>query len=483
MLYFKTVDDYGNKLEVDLLDDKKKYEGLLTTLIIGPNGTRKSTLLSLMTDVFRELDDLKALRRDRTPKVYFEMVYKINDNEYSVENNIKGIYFFCNKKQIYIEKLELPQRVLAVSYMVNDKFVFNKLDDKENGGKEIYRYLGVRQASNITFINTIVRNIIDRIIKNSSDQLFLKRLKIILEFLDIKGDLEICFEPKRRKNLFESGITNKDIKILTNRMSNQASFRSDKIKNFSENDLLEISNFINTTSNQRNLIATKNSVSLCYNINLHHFNENTNLIHDYPIIQKLISLDYILTPTLRFKSENQIFDFEGTSSGEKHFLFTMLSIASEIKNSSVIFMDEPELSLHPNWQIKYISCLKKIFKDYSSCHVIIATHSHFMLSDLEAFSSSIVSLRKKTDNSIDSILHDENTFGWSVEDILYNIFGVITTRNLFVAKEVDAILEKISKGEDLIEDDIKKLIYIKKNMNENDPLNGVLKIILGRFDK
>lgn len=106
-----------------------------------------------------------------------------------------------------------------------------------------------------------------------------------------------------------------------------------------------------------------------------------------------------------------------------------------------------------------------------------------MLSDLQAQSSSIVSLSRTEDFKVQANLHDENTFGWSVEDILYNIFGVVTTRNLFVAKELDSVLENISKGQELSQKDIEKIIYIKSNMKENDPLAGVIEMIISRFNK
>ena len=488
LLSFETVDEFKNKIHIDFIDINKNYKGLLTTLMIGANGTRKSSILALITDVFRELDDLKRRQKKYNFKNVFQLSYRLGEREFFINNTEERIYFYKNQKKIEIEQLELPQRVIAVSFMVNDKFTFRADNEKftinsidQSNDEELYRYLGVRQASNITFVNTIVRKIVNLVIYNSTDSNFLKKLQIIISFLNIDNNIEICFEPKRKKNLFTRGITNKDIEVLTNKISSEVSYRSDRIKNFTKDDILNISNFINTISHNRSKVETKNGVSLCYKLNLDNPEENLTLIKDYTTLQKLLSLNYLHYPTLRFRRGNTIFDFEATSSGEKHFLFTMLSIAAEIKKSSLIIMDEPELSLHPNWQIQYISCLKNIFEDYSSCHVIIATHSHFMLSDLQAQSSSIVSLTRKEDFKVQANLHDENTFGWSVEDILYNIFGVVTTRNLFVAKELDSVLENMSKGQELTEKEIEKIIYIKSNMKENDPLAGVIEMIISRY--
>lgn len=53
------------------------------------------------------------------------------------------------------------------------------------------------------------------------------------------------------------------------------------------------------------------------------------------------------------------YPFEDASSGEKHFIYELVSIANNIKNNALILVDEPEISMHPNWQMRYISTLGK----------------------------------------------------------------------------------------------------------------------------
>ena len=68
------------------------------------------------------------------------------------------------------------------------------------------------------------------------------------------------------------------------------------------------------------------------------------------------------------------------------------NIFNNISRNSIVLIDEPEISLHPNWQIKYISFLKKVFAEYNSCHFIIASHSHYMVSDLNPENSSLITV-------------------------------------------------------------------------------------------
>ena len=141
----------------------------------------------------------------------------------------------------------------------------------------------------------------------------------------------------------------------------------------------------------------------------------------------------------------------------------------------MVLIDEPEISLHPNWQIKYISILKKVFADYKSCHFIIASHSHYMVSDLDPETASLI-----TGNVDDDGKHfetiDYSTYAWSAENILYNIFEVRTFRNYYFDMDVRALLDAVSNNK---EEDRKRIRYLydklsKYILDEKDPLNRIL---------
>jgi energy-coupling factor transporter ATP-binding protein EcfA2 len=60
------------------------------------------------------------------------------------------------------------------------------------------------------------------------------------------------------------------------------------------------------------------------------------------------------------------------SSGEKQILIILLSALLQDRRKHVLIMDEPEISLHLDWQRSLIENIKKI---NPSCQIIIATHS------------------------------------------------------------------------------------------------------------
>ena len=123
-----------------------------------------------------------------------------------------------------------------------------------------------------------------------------------------------------------------------------------------------------------------------------------------------------------------------------------------------------------------------MFSSFPTCHFIIATHSHFLVSDLEPNSSSVSALQLGITENGKSVVNVESlantsTYGWSAEDVLYNVFKVATTRNYYVAQEIGFILKEIAKKEinhGSILDKHKQLQIIMKSLNDNDPLKSLI---------
>ena len=74
------------------------------------------------------------------------------------------------------------------------------------------------------------------------------------------------------------------------------------------------------------------------------------------------------------------------SAGLKSFvILKQLLLNGELKEKDVIVLDEPEIHLHPEWQMKYaeiIVCLQKEF-DFS---IVVTTHSSHFMEALELYS-------------------------------------------------------------------------------------------------
>lgn len=90
---------------------------------------------------------------------------------------------------------------------------------------------------------------------------------------------------------------------------------------------------------------------------------------------KTISISKGNNSTLIFHQNGNTLHLEQLSSGEKQLLLILLKVFLLDKKPAIIFMDEPEISLHIRWQREIIDRMRQI---NPFCQIIIATHSPSM---------------------------------------------------------------------------------------------------------
>lgn len=92
----------------------------------------------------------------------------------------------------------------------------------------------------------------------------------------------------------------------------------------------------------------------------------------------------------------------------------------------LLFLDEPDVFLHPNWQQKYINILINFLNtNYSQYkfHIIITSHSSFILSDLPKENIIFLEKDEKTGNCINATNKvDINSFGANIHTLLSHGF-------------------------------------------------------------
>ncbi|MDD5691636.1 MAG: AAA family ATPase [Candidatus Omnitrophica bacterium] len=483
-------------LQLNFVDANEEGKGPYTTLLIGANGTGKSNILRVIIDIFREMSAMQVSdKKYYVPATYY-IKYKIDDDYYEFQNHSKaekdGIHVAVpaeshtrkNGAHIDISKMKLPKKIIANAIMLNDKFpmVPSKPED-------IYQYMGIRRSPSTAGTQTSIRRTVSNIAEAIDGDDFKKDLSDILDFLNLKHKLYVYYYPKYKHYFFKGDLTIKKFKAffenwkeITKRKTEPWSLKYyNNIKDRDEEieDLIKFINFI--TSKLK--YESARTQYFQYDI----FSSN-DLKNDFELLKKLSSFDLLYYPSLGLERESEgdsDYELESSSSGEYHFLVSMLSMIAKIKEDSLILIDEPEISLHPNWQIKYINFLKKIFGKYKSAHFIIASHSHFLVSDLEKDTSSIIGLTRDTPESpIKAELIESNTYGWSAEDVLYNIFGAATTRNLYLANEIGDLLKEISTGDynsESINNKIRELNRVKLQLKDVDPLKAVIEKLNKKF--
>ncbi|QRE25160.1 AAA family ATPase, partial [Flavobacterium psychrophilum] len=86
-------------------------------------------------------------------------------------------------------------------------------------------------------------------------------------------------------------------------------------------------------------------------------------VYEYELINILRRIGLIRTFEIQvYKKGGTPFNFSEASSGEANILSTLLSLVPLLKDNSLILIDEPEISLHPLWQSKYMTLSRKVCK-------------------------------------------------------------------------------------------------------------------------
>jgi predicted ATPase len=89
------------------------------------------------------------------------------------------------------------------------------------------------------------------------------------------------------------------------------------------------------------------------------------------------------------------------SSGEKQLLIILLTVLCQDEKNAILIMDQPEISLHLEWQKELISIIRKI---NPHCQIIIATHSPIIYGkgrrNKVTFIENIISPMKKSLNPV-----------------------------------------------------------------------------------
>lgn len=449
---------------VDVVFSESSKSKNYKTIIIGPNGTGKSSFLGLISDILSiELshDKEKSLKK-------FETKYNLTIESEGKKHKISNI---TKNKKIGIGKL------LAITSTINDKFPYISKNSVRRSEK--YIYLGLKTTSNNIFLSNIKESILIllfEIIKNE------KKTASACEVLDeLKFGSKIKFKVHKSRNF---GKTKKFIKKDKSLMFSD-SYDAKKLKEFlnssyfdkNKSEILEILEQVSEKNGyQEEIELSHSSLPSRKNINFY-------------LLRKLLDNNIVTVKELSLFS-NKGYDINEASSGEFNILRTYLSIISHAEDNSIILIDEPEISLHPNWQIDFIPILDKAISKYTGCHTLIATHSHFMLTNANADDTSIVGLYpdSKTKRILVNPLPIE-PYGWSPENILYQAFGITGNRNKYFEMDLRYIIDYFSeaslkKSDNEHHEFIKAVERIEKfKIEQNDPLYKLLNRALDEKQK
>lgn len=410
------------------------------TLIIGNNGSGKSRLLHSIIDMLRESKKHSTM---------------------SIDNRLRPACTIILTTSS-VDRYPLDQATIA----------YRSLKEGNLYAQEDYVYLG----SKMRFGTYSSKYRLDRALRICSERSqslsVANSFRRIFDFLDYRPIVKISYEIKSTRGLF----TNIGKLSGSARMANFEALQYELKSRHLDEMIAKIPQ--GETFKQ----------SFVYNFSEKHMKEVEMLFHDSEdFAQRLSDFNMLRRAGLIqnykisvFKNSGLEFAFDDASSGEANILTTFLSLIPLLRDKSLILIDEPEISLHPQWQATYMTLLKEVMNDYYGCHVIIASHSHFMASDLTPEDSSIVVMGRDKKGNITSEFYQEETYGWSAENILLNVFKVPAARNYYFAAKVQQLLDILAnetKNMRLYQELLREVNSVEPYLSEADPLKSIVKML------
>lgn len=458
--------------------------GVYTSVIIGANGIGKSCLLRVIAEVFCLLENLHEEKEYAQLRYFFKIEYVSHWEELLFSNIRKMLpngfrsrryeqfVFVKNGTDVDAKSMILPKRVIASSTTMMDKYVAKST--------EMYRYKGLRseKSPSTTGTRTLVRKTVESLLGSLHEKYgFRKELCGLLEQLGLQPRLELAYSLRYKQQFVKEGISRFELVELFENQEGHFGKRKTM--------LWGTHNFNHIKEQEPWLLD--NAAAFLDRLARRGFDDGRNMlwydllsgdervVQDREALKVLSQLDLLSYPTLRVWKREEAYEFGQSSSGESSLLCQMVGIMSDIEPNSLVLIDEPEASAHPNWQINYIAWLKRIFERYFNCHFLISTHSHFMLTDLHPETSDIVALEKDVEGRLKDVSEGVNTFNWTVDDILYRVFHVRNTRNYVLEGKTIELYQMVSnRSED--KEGIMGLIgeLSRYEINLDDPLRKLL---------
>lgn len=314
-----------------------KFENYFT-LIIGNNGTGKSRMLSEIARFFNKLNS-----QEIQPNLFKDSTFQYN---------------FA------------PSKIIAVTNSISDKFPIDQsFRTSRNSTHEFYHrdfnynYLGTRNRIN-SFSNKALMNRALEIVFESYSQFDVSRnYRHIFDYLNYEPVIKLNY---RLDSSYFEKIKEISPQTLSNYVeessANRFAYRNESLINIVKERANDLCSFIldklyyQKTENELTINFSEKNIGRIHRDNS-LYSEN---VYEYELINILRRIGLIRTFEIQvYKKGGTPFNFSEASSGEANILSTLLSLVPLLKDNSLILIDEPEISLHPLWQSKYMTLSRK----------------------------------------------------------------------------------------------------------------------------
>lgn len=458
--------------EVSPLNGARSPSTTWVSVIIGKNGLGKSRTMGAAAALFQGVSSGRVAARNRTDPG-FRVTYVCGPDVCELWTSSRGrISASVNGKSCPTDSVPLPSKVIALSTTATDKFPLptrSKSLDEPRG--HLYSYMGLRDRMGRSSATAVVYRALEALVE-ATEATYERRARIseVFDFLGYTPRVEHTYRWRYGSLLRDGG----DLTGLLER-NTEGYMGARPLRQLVEKDpsILGdlqriVSESIAQTSPRKEfrLVADfRNSGS----VDLARFRDTQLLKRAGLVALETVELE-------RSGSATKI-DLREFSSGELSLVTAFLGLAAVIEDDSLIIIDEPEVSLHPEWQSQYLGLLTTVFSKYRGCHFMVATHSPLVVAGIPSESANVVSLDPNGQRSTEGA----EFAGDSVDEVLARAFDVVGKNNLFVKQRLVEALRLAADGElESIEfaNAMRPLIQVVSSLEEGSPTKDLIDELL-----
>ncbi|MEZ8409562.1 AAA family ATPase [Vibrio splendidus] len=369
-----------------------------------------------------------------------------------------------------------PRKIIAVSTSPFDKFPIPK-KTKHDYLPLNYSYMGLRGLAGAELGESYMANVIASLMTSVSEQPHkYDSISEILHYLGYTDRFDMIFSMQLTKSRLAKIISDpfpeRVLEEYLTSFSNKIFDRSYFYSEFNTLDLDKVHELVRCLINYEDILRAKFRMSLSnQGILVEHFgflSEQLNSDILFLIKAGIIRLKQVHLEKL---DTGKLVRFSEASSGEQSVVMSILGIASRIENNSMIFIDEPEICLHPEWQEKYISLLISTFSIYEGCHFLIATHSPQIVSNLENCNCFVTSM----DDGF--AVKGSEVANKSIDFQLATTFKSPGHKNEYLSREILTLLTKFGQGKTITRPEIElahEILGLHDTLNGDDPVKRLI---------
>mgnify|MGYP002765272691 FL=1 len=384
------------------------------TVIAGENNTGKSTIGKILFSIFNSLYDINE-------QIQGQRISEINaNNRKIIQNHINVQMDFKTYRQytLYVERY--------VNNIIFNNETFNKdeiaaelnerFKDKNNSIFDDYDIMLEEIADNIIRVMNISNDVIRKeIISRYFNSVFNRQINSLSSDRDINlADIDLQIKDKHNKLSFSNNECNDflgEINILHKAVYIDNPFIIDELSKYQ--DL----NIINETL--KALLLNKKNDIFDGVIGAVMAKEKINDI--MILLRKVVDGDITNDQMtgefyLQLNGYNEPVALSNLSTGMKSFvILKMLLEKGSLSEKDVVILDEPEIHLHPQWQIAYAELLVLLQKQFD-LSVVVTTHSPYFVDAINLFSCKYA-----TDSSVNYYISSVDNNRVNMKNVTDNI--------------------------------------------------------------